>query len=125
MTQARAQITNEVRRILVRNWIDLERITFGFFSGSIRISGELVKLRRTGYTDPGISILEILEAEIGRVEDVKHVQFELTNWKRDDSGVWRANSRRVAEEPTGGSGSTGNLKLIFGKKRRIKKKKKD
>jgi hypothetical protein len=82
------RINSGVRSVIARNWIDLQKLKFGSFRGTVRITGNLSYLgARTGAAcDSGK--LEALEAEIRRVPGVGRVYLDLTNWRRSPTGQW-------------------------------------
>ena len=103
MERSKYQIHAEIRRVLARHWIDPERLQFGAHRGIVRISGELHYTRSAGRS-PSTSIVEVLQAEILRIREVTRVQFDLTDWRRDDAGVWREQGTRTlaGEDPRAG-----------------------
>jgi hypothetical protein len=68
-----------VRRVLVRHWIDLGKISIRTMSGVSYLSGALCRLPKVTPALSGHQVAEIL-AEIERVPAVRRVQPNFTNW---------------------------------------------
>jgi hypothetical protein len=80
------RINAAIRSILVKHWVDHQRLTFGSFRGTVRIRGELCYL---GTAPPAnLSQVEVIEGEIRAVHGVKRVHFELSNWVKNHLGKW-------------------------------------
>jgi hypothetical protein len=97
MARSQYQLHAEVRQVLVRHWIDLDRVQFGCHRGTVRLSGELVHTRDSGW-DPSMSIFESLRSGMMRIQDVRIVQFDFVNWARDANGSWVETQRRATVE---------------------------
>ena len=84
------QINSRVRSVLARNWVDLHKIAFGSFRGTVRFSGEICYLggRSSDKADP--HKVELLERELMGIEGVRRIYFDLSNWHRTDAGQWIA-----------------------------------
>jgi hypothetical protein len=96
---SRTQITANVRKALIRHWIDLECLCITPSRGVVRVSGELRTLRREVRHEGVVNLLQILEDEIRRCQGVDRVLFELNNWQKDLQGEWvctRGAAARVA-----------------------------
>ncbi len=78
------RINSLVRSVFARHWIDLRRVRFASFRGSVRISGELCVLG----SRPDAARVEILESEIRDLKGVKQVYFDLSDWRQGVSGNW-------------------------------------
>jgi len=91
------QINSKVRSVLAKHWIDLQKITFGSFRGTVRFSGELCLLG--GRTGGGSEMnqVESLESEVRSIRGVQRIYFDLSNWHRNNTGQW--SSSYAAEEP--------------------------
>jgi hypothetical protein len=92
-------INREVRRIFVRHWIDLGRIS------TITVNGQ-VTIRGTVQVLPGVATpvtaktLENIVADIRRIPNLRTVRHHFTNWVFTN-GVW--NSVRTDESSPGTS----------------------
>ena len=87
------RINSMVRAVIARNWIDLQRLRYGSFRGTVRISGTLCYLgaRASQNFDPGK--LEVLESEIRRIPGAKRIYFDLRNWRKNTQGQWECLDR--------------------------------
>jgi hypothetical protein len=85
----RAEINRHMRAILVKNWIDIGRITFHVSTnGIIAVNGSLHKLPGTGELTPQI-VGEMFD-EIGNISKVMRVDAEFDNWSRSGyAGIWK------------------------------------
>lgn len=107
MARSRYQIHADARRVLVRHWIDTERITLGVHRGSVRIAGEL-HFTRPDRDDGTGHIIEVLRSELMRVRDVTRVYFDFTNWSKDSKGLWSQANRKGRTHGSQQSSGTGN-----------------
>ena len=85
---SKTQTTVNVRRTLVRHWIDLDRLTILPVRETVIVSGEFRVNRPDTNREATASLLSILEEELRRCHGVKRVRFDLENWTRDDLGEW-------------------------------------
>jgi hypothetical protein len=81
------EINCAVRKVLVRHWIDLGKISIRSTSGVVTLSGTLDKLPKVDSPLTSSSVGEIV-SEIRRASSVKRVQSGLTNWGEAD-GMWK------------------------------------
>ena len=79
-------INCRVRRVLVRHWIDLGRISVRTTSGVVRLSGALVRLPSAG-TPLGPASVAGIVTELRRVQDVRRIQATFENWV-ESAGTW-------------------------------------
>ena len=81
------EINCAVRKVLVRHWIDLGKISVRTSAGVLTLSGTLDKLPNvdTPLTSPAVG--EMI-TEIRRVSSVRRVQPVLSNWTEAD-GMWK------------------------------------
>ena len=82
------RINSLVRSVFARHWIDLQRVRYASFGGAVRVSGELCVLGGQPQAKIDAARVEILEAEIRRLNGVKQVYFDLSNWRQGVSGAW-------------------------------------
>ncbi len=105
------RLNASVRSILFRHWIDLQRLSFGSFRGTIRVKGELSFLGSNASANLGQ--LETIESEIRSIRGVKRVCFELSNWSRSDHGKWTCSDKRSrATAPIAGQGPGMTLEVV-------------
>ena len=88
------KINCKVRSVFARHWLDLQRVRFASFRGTVRVQGELVVLGGEGRLEP--TKIEVLETEIRRIGGVKRIVFDLANWRRAASG--NASTNAAAKE---------------------------
>ena len=74
--------------MLAKHWINLQRLKFGSFRGTVRFSGELCYLGAHSGNRSEAAQLEELEREVKRLEGVKRVYLDLKNWRKKDGGEW-------------------------------------
>jgi hypothetical protein len=79
-------INCRVRRVLVRHWIDLGRISVKTTSGVVRLSGALVRLPSAGSPLSPASVAGIV-TEVRRIQDVRRIQASFENWV-ESIGTW-------------------------------------
>ncbi|MDE0838478.1 MAG: hypothetical protein OSB41_05425 [Kiritimatiellae bacterium] len=85
------ELSRSVRRIFVKHWVDLGRISIRCTSGRVHLFGTL--LRVTGkQPDLQANMLNAMFYELKRIKGVKTVNARLDNWILD-SGKWRAFER--------------------------------
>ena len=76
-----------VRKVMVRHWIDLGKLSMRTTRGVVRLSGELCRLSgATGHLNCAL-ILTIL-SELKRVTHVRRVTADFTNWTRSGIDGW-------------------------------------
>jgi hypothetical protein len=81
------EINCAVRKVLVRHWIDLGKISIRTIAGVTTLSGALDKLPKVDVPLTSSSVGEII-AEIRRAPAVKRVQAVLSNWTELDR-MWK------------------------------------
>ena len=80
-------INRSVRRILVKHWIDLGRMSVRTTSGVVYLYGRLQRLPgAAGELTP--RLIETMFYEIKRIKAVRRVNPHFDNWTSAD-GVWR------------------------------------
>lgn len=104
--QTDLDINRAIRRLLVKHWIDLGRISVRTTGGSVSIFGLLQRVegRAEPLTPPTV---EGMMYEIRRIDSVKAVRAHLDNWI-NDGGRWRQHERASLQDqqedaPTGPS----------------------
>ena len=89
------EINCAVRKVLVRHWIDLGRISVRTSAGVITLSGALDKLPNVDAPLTSSSVEEMI-AEIRRVFSVRRIQPVLSNWTELD-GMWKPVASKTAD----------------------------
>jgi hypothetical protein len=86
-------IQTQVRALLVRNWMDTRRIDYNVIGGVVHMRGTMAVLyehpERDQNDEHGISarLLVNLERDMMRVDGVKAVHYDLSNWIKT-GGMW-------------------------------------
>jgi hypothetical protein len=81
-------INCRVRRVLVRHWIDLGKLSVRTTCGVVWLNGSLERLPNSGAA-LDTPALESILAEIRRTPDVRRLQARFENWV-EQSGAWTA-----------------------------------
>lgn len=86
------KISAAIRRELSSRRVDLSKIKFPVKAGEVTLQGELsfVGLEKT--TDEAAIELKFIETSINGIEGVSKLTFELTNWNKNESGIWESKS---------------------------------
>lgn len=89
--QSDLDVNRGVRRILVKHWIDLGRISVRSTQGNVFLRGRLLRLQGTkgDLTSP---LVEAMFHDMERVPGVRGVTPNLENWIKD-GGRWRVFER--------------------------------
>lgn len=80
-------INRGVRRVLVKHWIDLGRLSVRSTNGKVYIYGRLQRLPGTEGNLMGTTV-DSMFYQIKRIGGVTSVNPHLENWT-DDDGLWR------------------------------------
>jgi hypothetical protein len=88
MEMTAIEILREVRKVLVRNWIDLGRVFVRVADGQVHLTGKLSLIARAPHELNDRTIGDMLAA-ITRIPSVPDVRAEFDNWDLDDGGTWR------------------------------------
>lgn len=92
------EINCGVRKVLVRHWTDLGKISVRTTSGVTALSGELMKLPNVDPPFTSSSVTGMIN-EIKRMSAVRRVQPNLKNWVECD-GVWKQTSSKPIDLQT-------------------------
>ncbi len=86
MSQADLDINRNVRKILVKHFIDLGCLSLRSSNGRVTIRGELMRI--FGVAEKlSPPIVETIFGDIKRISGVKHIDIELENWT-NEGGRW-------------------------------------
>jgi len=103
------ELNCSVRRIMVRHWIDLGKISVRSTRGVIWLTGDLVKLKNTGEQLTPDKV-ESLLTEVRQVRGVKRMHARLTNWDADKmEGAVGETNQAPQRRPSSGPGSVITL----------------
>ncbi|MFO7870574.1 MAG: hypothetical protein R6V03_03985 [Kiritimatiellia bacterium] len=85
--QSDLDINRHIRRVLVRHWIDLGRLSIRTYNGSAIIRGRLERIpgNEEGLTS---AIVEGMFREMKRAAGIRRVKAEFENWTDRDGG-WK------------------------------------
>ena len=110
------EVMRQARKVLVRHWIDLGRISLRSTGGTIRVRGTLARL--PGYNDELIApVVDAMFNEISRIRGVNRIMADLDGWDCD-GGIWKqtgkgddstASKKGPAASSSDGAGGTTNI----------------
>ena len=89
------EINSAVRRVLVRHWIDLGRISIRTQKGKVTLHGILDKLSESGQPLAG-AVVESMLGDIRAIHGVHRVMAQFENWEQSSCG-WRIREDLAAE----------------------------
>ena len=84
------KISSAIRRELSSRRVDLSKLKFPVKAGEISLQGELEFVGLNKTKDETAIELKFIESSISSIEGVLKINFELTNWKKNDSGIWES-----------------------------------
>ncbi len=88
-------ISAGIRRELSGRRIDLTKLKFPVKAGVVSLQGELCFVGLEKTTDETAVELKFIESSLKKLPGVKEIVFELTNWSKNDSGLWETSSAIV------------------------------
>ena len=95
MRQDDIEINRAIRRIFVRHWIDLGRLSIHTTGGNIFIHGSLSRIE--GFKDELTSaIVNAIFADVRHIRNIRHLKVELDNWT-DAAGGWTRIGEAIKE----------------------------
>jgi hypothetical protein len=100
------ELTCGIRSVLTRHSIDLTKTNFFARRGHVHMSGEVALIGPSRPPEQTVDTLKAFESELRRLQEVRTVTFEFTNWIRDELGGWICleddSPASECEETTGG-----------------------
>lgn len=86
MSVADLDTNRQVRKVFVKHWLDLGRLSIRSSKGKVWIRGSLTRISgvRGELTTP---IVDVVFSDIKRIKAVRTLTIELDNWANDD-GRW-------------------------------------
>ena len=88
-------VNRQIRRVLVKHWLDLGRLSIRTSSGHVTIRGFLRRIPGS-QGELTANIVESIFAEINRIKDVGRCTVDLTNWI-NASGSWMETGAEMIE----------------------------
>lgn len=73
MPVADFRINSLVKSILVKHWVDLQKIQYDTHRGNVYLRGELSQLKRRNTGEFELSLFEVIESEMRRIRGVRKV----------------------------------------------------
>ena len=104
MSQADLDINRQIRRVFVRHWIDLGKLSARSINGRITIRGSLDRIHGNNEQLTS-SIVESIFQELKRIRNARLATVDLHNWT-EEGGAWRTVEQQknvIAKRPTSGS----------------------
>lgn len=96
-----------VRRELSGRRIDLTKLKFPVKNGVITIEGELSFVGIEKSSDETAIELKFLESSLKAINGAKEINFALTNWTKNEAGVWESIGARPASASTPSASGEG------------------
>ena len=87
MSQADLDINRDVRKVMVRHWIDLGKLSCRSTSGRLSVRGSLQRIAGVR-EELTAAIVEIIFSDLKKIRGVVHITPELENWSIT-MGKWR------------------------------------
>ena len=106
MSQEDLKTNRDVRKILVKHWLDLGRLSIRTAMGRLTIRGKLERIRGV-QEDLAPAIVNDMFSRIKRIRNVARMTIDLENWTCED-GRWMPVDREksfsgTSDVPHGGS----------------------
>lgn len=80
-------VNRNVRKALVRHYIDLGNLTLSAIRGHVFLRGALTRL--PGAAEAlSLPLLQRIFVDLERTPGVRRISFELSNWEKDSGGGW-------------------------------------
>ena len=107
MNVSDTEIRSEVRSLLNRQRLDLQKLQIRVTGGTLRLGGELTFLGGGSGVAVPVGIVEGLEQDLKRVRGVKRTHLGFADWRRLSSGEWEHVGRRAPVKAAVPAGWTG------------------
>ena len=110
MSQDDLRINRDVRRILVKHWLDLGRLSVRSSLGRLMIRGSLERIRGVK-EELTPAIVNEMFRKMNHIDGVARLNIELDNWSNDD-GRWvpvdRARTGMLGSQSSAGAGAASS-----------------
>ena len=93
MSQADLEINRDIRKVLVRHWIDLGKISFRSSNGRVWVRGSLQRIAGV-QEELTPTLVETIFGDVKKVRGVVSFSAELDNWVTT-AGRWRSHRNRT------------------------------
>lgn len=97
MSQADLEINRDVRKVLVRHWIDLGKLSCRSGNGRLSVRGSLHRIAGVR-EELTAAIVEIIFSDMKKIRGVVNITPELENWSMA-MGKWRPIEKGKAKTP--------------------------
>jgi len=87
-------VNRSIRRVMVKHWIDLGRVSVRSTQGRVLIRGTLQRVPGTP-SELTTPLVEAMMAEMKRLPGVRRIQAHLDNWIQE-GGRWRPHERAAS-----------------------------
>jgi len=98
MSQADLEINRDVRKVLVRHWIDLGKLSCRSANGRLSVRGALYRIAGVREELTG-AIVEMIFADLKKIRGVVNITPEIENWSMA-MGKWRLIEKGKAKTPS-------------------------
>ena len=88
MTAKDLELSCGIRSVLTRHALDLTKTNFFARRGHVHMSGEVALIGSHHQPEQTADTLKACESDLRRLQEVRTLTFEFTNWVRDDLGGW-------------------------------------
>jgi hypothetical protein len=91
-------ICRDIRRVMVKHWIDLGRLSVRSTAGRVMLYGSLRRIEGAG-SDLIPALVDAIMREVKHIQGVKIIRPHFENWTNEDGG-WRPTQHAGAQEPS-------------------------
>ncbi len=82
-------IASAVRKVLVKNWVNVSQVRLRVTSGLLTLTGTINKVYGAEGGDVDPSFLSAIDNALQGVKGLRRVRFQFSNWTKD-GGEWVA-----------------------------------
>jgi hypothetical protein len=88
MSDSDVDVTSSVRKVLVKNWVDVAKVRIRVTGGLLTLSGTVAKAHGgTGDDLVDVNFLTTLDHALQHVKGLRRVRYNFANWSKD-GGEW-------------------------------------
>jgi hypothetical protein len=107
------EINREIRKVMVRHWVDIGRLGIHSANGKATLRGNLTRLQGA-MQELDASTVDRIFYELRRIQSVQHLSMQLENWIQCD-GAWKKIESASAERSTISESGEGTKSYTIGK----------